>query len=149
MIEFIQNETKKIMYKCCEKHATSVKKNVEDVQLILALNTSHTAIEPNKYLICEEYVPKKELTILEVLGVKIDFKNYSQIAPPFIFKSLVRFSEKHSVPYDKISVMCVPTTNENNKPDILLALYNSNNFIEEISFNDLFNPEDLNLENAL
>ena len=143
MIEFIQSETKKIMYKCCDKYAASVKKSIDDIQLILSLNTEHTANEPNKYTICENYVPKKQYTILEVLGVKIDLMRYSQIAPPFIFKSLVRFAEKHRVDFDKISVMCVPTKNEKNKPDVLLALYNGNNFIEEISFADLFNEEDL------
>ena len=146
MVDFIARETKKIMHKCCSRYATENKKDISEIQLILSLNTNPEWNEPNRYTICENYVPKKELDIKGVLGVKIDLLGYSQIAPPFIYKSLVRFAETNSVNYDKMNIMCVPTTNEKNKPDILLALYNGMEYLDTITFEDLFREEDIELE---
>jgi hypothetical protein len=115
MIDFIQSETKKMMYKCCERYAREKGLNVESVQLILGLDENG-----NTYTICEDYVRKVNYDIMEVLGVKIDFLGYSKLAPPFILKSLVRFSKEHKISLDKVLVMCVPTKNEKGKNDILL-----------------------------
>ena len=150
MVDFIKGETKKIMYKCCDKYATSKKMDVSDVQLILGLNASNikeasNGQNLNTYKICENYTPKKDMTFLEVLGVKIDFLGYSQFAPAFIFKSLVRFADENKIEYDKVSIMCVPSTNEKGKPDILLALYNGANYVDTITFDQLFREEDFEL----
>jgi hypothetical protein len=139
MIDFIQRETKKIMFKCCEKYANERKMDIENVQLILGLNESG-----NTYTVCENFVPKEEKTFLGVLGVVLDFKGYSLIAPQFITKSLIRFSENYKIGLDKIKVMCVPQL-ENNKPDVLLFVYNGNEYVETISFPHLFREEDLEI----
>jgi hypothetical protein len=140
MIDFIQSETKKMMYKCCERYARENGLNVEGVQLILGLDENG-----NTYTICEDYVRKVNYDIMEVLGVKIDFLGYSKLAPPFILKSLVRFSEEHNIPLNKVLVMCVPTKNEKGKNDILLFIYNDNQYVETINFDDLFREEDFEL----
>jgi len=140
MIEFIQNETKKIMYGCCERQAKSRNTATEKVQLILGLNE-----DGNTYTICEEYTPVDELDILGVLGVKIDFLGYSRLAPPFILKSLVRFSESHGMALDHTKVMCVPTKNEKGKNDIHLFLYEGGRYVETITFADLFDERDVEL----
>jgi hypothetical protein len=145
MIDFIQSETRKLMYSCCERYAKANNNDLSDIQLILGLNVESE--EPNTYKICESYVPKKELSIMEVLGVKIDFLGYSRLAPPFILKALVRFSQTKDIPLNKIMVMCVPSRNEKNKPDILLALYNGNDYVETITFSDLFSEEDIEMPN--
>jgi hypothetical protein len=82
---------------------------------------------------------------MEVLGVKIDFLGYSKLAPPFILKSLVRFSKEHKISLDKVLVMCVTTKNEKGKNDILLFVYNDNQYVETIDFDDLFREEDFEL----
>ena len=140
MIDFIQSETKKLMYKCCERHSKKYQKATEDVQLILGLDENG-----NTYTVCKNYKPKERLDILGVLGVRIDFLGYSQLAPPFIFKSLVRFSEKHSIDIDKVKVMCIPTLNEKGKPDVLLFVYNDSEYVETISFAELFREEDFEI----
>lgn len=140
MIDFIQSETKKMMYKCCERYAKDKALNVENVQLILGLDENG-----NTYTMCEDYVRKENYDIMQVLGVKIDFLGYSKLAPPFILKSLVRFSEQHKISLDKVLVMCVPTKNEKGKNDILLFIYNDNQYIETIDFDDLFREEDFEL----
>ena len=140
MIDFIQSETKKVMYKCCERHAKRYQMATDDVQLILGLDENG-----NTYTVCENYEPKEHLDILGVLGVRIDFLGYSHLAPPFILKSLVRFSEKHSIDLDKVKVMCIPSTNEKGKPDVLLFVYNDSEYVETISFAELFREEDFEI----
>jgi hypothetical protein len=140
MIDFIQSETKKMMYKCCERYAKDKGLSVEGVQLILGLDENG-----NTYTICEDYVRKENYDIMQVLGVKIDFLGYSRLAPPFILKSLFRFSEEHKISLDKVLVMCVPTKNEKGKNDVLLFIYNDNQYVETINFHDLFREEDIEL----
>ena len=140
MIDFIQSETKNMMYKCCERYAKNKGLSVESVQLILGLDENG-----NTYTICEDYVRKENYDIMQVLGVKIDFLGYSQLAPPFILKSLVRFSKELDIPLDQVLIMCIPTKNERGKNDILLFIYNGNKYVETINFDDLFREEDFEL----
>ena len=59
MVGFIASETKKIIFKCCDRYATANKKQLDQVQLILSLNTDPTdATNLNKYEVCEEYKKK-------------------------------------------------------------------------------------------
>lgn len=141
MIDFIQSETKKIMYNCIKKYAEREKKDISDVQLVLGLDENG-----NTYTLCENYEPKKELDILGVLGVRIDFLGYSRLAPPFILKSLVRFSEGYNYPLENSKVMCVPSENEKGKPDVLLFVYNNNAYVDTITFADLFREEDFEIQ---
>lgn len=138
MIDFIQRETKKIMFKCCEKYANEKGIGIETVQLILGLDESG-----NTYTICEDFAPKEDRNFLGVLGVVLDFKGYSLIAPQFITKSLYRFVKDYQIFPSMIKVMCVPQIDENNKPDVLLFVYNGNDYVETISFPHLFREEDL------
>lgn len=140
MIDFIQSETKKMMYKCCERYAKDKILAVDDVQLILGLDENG-----NTYTMCEKYVKKEKYDIMQVLGVKIDFLGYSQLAPPFILKSLIRFSQEYDIQLDKISVMCVPTKNERGKNDILLFIYNGDQYFSTITFDELFREQDIEL----
>lgn len=141
MIDFIQSETKKIMYNCMKRYADREKKDLSDVQLVLGLNENG-----NTYTLCEKYDPKQELDIMGVLGVRIDFLGYSRLAPPFILKSLVRFSENYKFPLENSKVLCLPTTNEKNKPDVLLFVYNQGVYVDTITFADLFREEDFEIQ---
>lgn len=140
MIELIQSETKKIMFKCCKNYATQKNLELSKVQLVLGLNENG-----NTYTLCEDYAPRAEYDIMQVLGVKIDFLGYSKLAPPFIAKSIVRFSEKYKSDLGDTKVMCLPMKNEKGKDDVMLFLYNGNNYIETISFPDLFREEDIEM----
>jgi hypothetical protein len=146
MIDFIQNETKKIMYKCCDRYSQQKGLNLSEVQLILGLNTGelNEGQDINRYTMCEKYVRKEEYDIMKVLGVKIDFLGYSKLAPPFIFKSLVRFSEQYNIDIDKVCIMCVPDT-ESKKREVSLFVYNGNQYVETITFEELFRAEDFEL----
>ena len=140
MIDFIQSETKKIMYKCCERYSKKVGVAIDNVQLVLGLDE-----EGNTYTMCEDYVPKESYDIMQVLGVRIDFLGYSKLAPPFILKSLVRFMEQYEIQPDKVKILCVPTKDDRDKNDIALFVYNGNEYVETITFSELFREEDMEM----
>lgn len=140
MIDFIAGETKKIMYNCIKRYAEKERKDISEVQLVIGLNE-----EGNTYTICHQYKPILSLDIMEVLGVRIDFLGYSRLAPPFILKSLVRFAEVYKYAVENSKVMCISSVNEKNKPDVLLYLYNNNDYVATITFSDLFREEDFEM----
>lgn len=165
MIDFIQSEFKKIILKCCGKHEG-------DVVLVLGLDeegqNTYTILnyiydyEQNQ-MMGYDWSKQKSLTINEVLGVKIDFLGYSALSEPFIQKSVLRFAQKHGLPYDRVSMFCFPTMSEvikddkpvydsygnvKMKPDVDIFLYDGRNevgsrYLETISFGDLFKEEDM------
>ena len=167
MVGLIASKTKEIMFKCCERNAKFDKVSLNQVQLILGLNVSKNEngqfelvaedqYSLNKYVICNNYKPMRNLTIWEVLNLKplLDFRGYSKMAPPFIFKALTRFAESYEIELDKVFIMCQPI--EGKKLDMRLALYNGYEFLKEIKFYPkedeegseseyLFNDEDMEI----
>jgi hypothetical protein len=57
----------------------------------------------------------------------------------------VRFSETHNIEIINTKVLCVPTKNEKGKNDMFLFLYNGNQYVETITFSDLFDERDAEL----
>jgi hypothetical protein len=94
---------------------------------------------------CKNYVPKESYNIMQVLGVRVDFLGYSKIAPPFILKSLVRYMEQYNIAPDKVKILCVPTKDDRGKNDIALFVYNGNDYVETITFSELFREEDMEM----
>jgi len=168
MVGFIASKTKEIMFKCCERNAKFDKVQLNQVQLILGLNViknedgefelnSQDEYSLNKYLICNNYKLARSLTIWEVLNLKpmLDFRGYSKLAPPFIFKALTRFAESYQIELDKVFIMCQPDY-DGKKSNVKLALYNGFEFLKEIKFYPkedeeetdseyLFNDEDMEI----
>ena len=147
MIEYIQSETREIIYKCCERYSKKKDIEIENVQLILGINENG-----NTYSLCESYNPKEHLSINEVLGVRIDFTGKSLIAPPFIRKSLFRFAEQYEMSAIQTKILCIPSICEKSKPDVMLYVYKGNeknqligSLIEEITFAKLFREEDIEM----
>jgi hypothetical protein len=140
MIEVIQSETKKVMYACMKRYAEKESKDISNVQLVLGIDA-----EGNTYTVCENYEPKIHLDFNGVLGVRIDFLGRGMFAPQFIRKSLERFAVKHKFSALDSKVMCVATADEKNKPDVLLFVYNKDQYVETINFADLFREEDFEM----
>ena len=134
MIDIIQNEFKKIISNFCERHSQSKGLNTEDVQLIFCLDEKANPV----YKVCEKYTPVKTLTFKEVLGVKIDFKGYSMIAPPFIQKSLLRFAYSLGIDKTEVKAMAIFLDKQ-----ILLYLYNKTEYVKKIEIAELFTEEDM------
>jgi hypothetical protein len=140
MIDLIQSEFRKIVLNCINKYAKNKALSVDNVQLMLGFN----GID-NTYHILENYAKKEEFSIMDVLGVKIDFLGYSKLAPPFIAKSITRFAKVLKSEVNKVEVMCVVDKNEKGKEIINLYLYKSGQYEETIEFEDLFNEEDFEM----
>jgi hypothetical protein len=104
MIDFILSEFEKITFKACEKYASSLGEQTKNVQLVLGLNDETEVI----YSLCRNYNPEKKVSFMEILGVRIDFKGYSMIVPPFIQKTLLRYAEEHSAKPKDVCVMIIP-----------------------------------------
>jgi hypothetical protein len=109
----------------------------------------------NRYTVCVnddlqtksiDHTRKQEYDILQVLGVRIDMFGRGALAEPFIRKSIIRFAEKYDVEdIEKMHVMCLPFINEKKKKDVILYLYEGNDYKEQIVFADLFNEEDFEM----
>jgi len=129
MIDFISGEFKKISKNAITRIANELNDSSANVQLVLSLNDDGD----NGYTALHNYRVHKKLTFLQLLGVRIDFKGYSLIAPPFIRKALHSFAEAEGVDVSKINVMIL----ENNG-DVVLFLYVGGNALRQIVFEDLF-----------
>jgi hypothetical protein len=89
MEEFIIGETTKIFSKAINRFSKNEKQNPLNTSLILSLSKDE---EKNvEYQICFEHQLLRQLSIMEVLGVKIDLKGYSLLVPPQIKKIIENF----------------------------------------------------------
>lgn len=141
MIDTIKSETKKTMYGCCKRHAEKKGLAITDVQLSLGVHDDSVT-----YWVYEKYSPVLQLDILGVLGVKFDLTMIkSKLAPQFILKSLIRFAQQYKVEVHNTKVLCIPFTNELGKPDVHLYLYNGSEYLETITFENLFREDDIEL----
>lgn len=130
MIEVIIKEFEKITYNACERYAKATGFETKQIQLSLGLDS---AAEPT-YKLCKNYNPEKKITFLEVLGVKIDFRGYSMIVPPFIQNKLVELAQQNGVPPEGISVMVIPKEDKKT----MMWLYVNSTPKEQIKIEDLF-----------
>lgn len=97
MQEFILNETKKIFSKAIQRYAKKDGIEEENVSILLHLFdegeiNDKGELERNVgYKICHNYTPVKSVTIMDILGVKIDLRGYSFLVPPQIKNILENF----------------------------------------------------------
>ena len=140
MIESIIGKTKKIIYKFCEKHSVKNGLIISDVRLLLGLD-----MEGNTYTLCLKNVPERKYSILEVLGVPFDITPISSIAPTFIAKSIMRFSEELGSDPLETQILCIPYQNEHGKNDVALVLYNGVHEVRMITWSELFRVEDIEI----
>jgi hypothetical protein len=124
MMEIIVDKFNEIIYKACERYGKEEKLDGNKMQVLFSLDDEGEV----KYSLLKEYRPFKEVTFNQILNVKIDFKGYSMIVPPFIKDTINKYSEKLSTSAQNLFVMCV-IKREN---EIALFLYNDKKPVEEI-----------------
>lgn len=90
MLDFISSQTREIFSKCIHRYAKKEKADEQTTALMLFLKGEGESREVG-YKICLNHVPALEVGIMDVLGVKIDFKGYSLFVPPQIKKILEGF----------------------------------------------------------
>jgi len=79
MIDLIQSEFRKIVIKCINRYAKDNTLNPDNVQLMLGSKE-----DENTYQIMVDYAKIEDYSIMQVLGVRVDFLGYSKIEPPEI-----------------------------------------------------------------
>ena len=135
MVDFILEKFTEISSKCLERNAKECKTQKKNMQLVFKLG----ADGETEYLIYKDYQPFKVVSFLQVLGVKLDFKGYSLFVPKFIKGALERFCEECDIEKDKARVVL----NFNEKDELLMWLYNSNQYVKQVELESLFDSKDI------
>jgi hypothetical protein len=127
MIDFISAEFTKICKKAIEKFSNDLQTPKEDVAITFNLKNGEVY-----YNLLKDFKVYKEVTFMEILGVRIDFKGYSMLVPPFIQKSLLGFCEEFKIEESKVNVMALLV-----QENIFLVLFNDTEQIKQIRLDDL------------
>jgi serine protease inhibitor ecotin len=77
----------------------------------------------------------KEITFLEILGLKFDLMQRELIVKEFINKTLHRFAKEQNS--DPTKMFVILSLNEEDVDEVKLHLYNGKNFIKEINLEQL------------
>ena len=136
MIDYILEKFTSIASKCLEENAKELKTKKQDLQLVFKLDEENNDV---KYVIYNNWVKDKEITFLQVLRAKIDFKGYSLFVPKFIKGALNRFCEECKIEKDVVSVVLF--FNEQNK--MVMYLYNNITHLKQIELEELFDTTDI------
>lgn len=128
MIDFISAEFTKICQKAIERFSNDLQKPKEDVVITFNLNENGDVI----YRLLKDFKFEKEVTFMEILGVRIDFKGYSMLVPPFIQKSLIGFCQEYSIEPSKVNVMALLVQEK-----VCLVLFNDTEQVKQIQLHDL------------
>jgi hypothetical protein len=127
MIDFISAEFTKICKKAIEKFSNDLQKPKEDVAITFNLKDGEVY-----YNLLKDFKVEKEVTFMEILGVRIDFKGYSMLVPPFIQKSLLGFCQEFKIEENKVNVMALLV-----QENICLVLFNDTEQVKQIRLDDL------------
>jgi hypothetical protein len=130
MIPMIVNTFNEIVFKACARFGKEENVEAKEIQVLFKLNEGGELI----YSILKNYNPLKDVTFNQILNVKIDFRGFGQIVPPFITNTLITYGEKLEKNPTDLMVMCI-VTGENK---IVSFLYDKDKKpIEQIILEDL------------
>lgn len=131
-MSFIVSQSKQIMGNAIERYAKKWNTPPQTMQLMFKLQGDDAVA----YYLLKDFKMESELSIMDILGVKIDFKGYSLIAPAFIRKSMERIVQQYKITDPNfLSVMVVK------RPEIKMYAYNQKASIGEITFEYLFGED--------
>ena len=136
MIDYILEKFTGIASKCLEEFAKELKVKKQELQLVFKLDEGNDDV---KYVIYNNWLKEKEITFLQVLRAKIDFKGYSLFVPKFIKGALNRFCDECKIEKDVVSVVLF--FNEQNK--MVMYLYNNITHVKKIELEELFDTTDI------
>lgn len=131
-MSFIVSQSKGIMSRAIDRYAKQKDVTPEKVQLLLNMKDAGVG-----YFLMQNFRIEQELSIMDVLGVKVDFKGYSMIAPPFIRQALERMTDQYKVTAADLSVIITK------RPDVKMYAYNAKSIIGEVTFEYLFGEDAL------
>lgn len=130
MTDFIVDKFNEIVFKALERYGKENQVDVDQMQILFRLNEE----EEVEYDLLKEYKKISSLTFNEIMNVKIDFRGYSLIVPPFIKQTLLTYSNEMETKVTELSVMCVATQLTSSR--IALCLYNGRDFVKQIKLEE-------------
>lgn len=139
MIDLIKTQFKSITNKCLERYGSEFESAKDKMQLVFRFANGDRSDRELEYVICKEYNIVKEITFLQVLGVKLDFSGKSLYVPSFIKGALIRLSEENNINPKVVRVMLSVDKDAN----LTLWLYNDKQYIKQFELDSLFNTEDI------
>lgn len=128
MVDFIIEKFNEIVSKACLRYGQEQGVGAENIQVLFRLGDENEV----EYFILKEYKEIQKVTFNNILNVRIDFKGYGMIVPPFIQKVLLKYSEEMNVEPNKMSVICIPQTNSR----VVLCLYSEKNFVKQVNIEE-------------
>ena len=128
--DVIISETQNVFEKAIKRYASENKVTEDRVSILLYLIEGEDA-----YTLCIDNNPIKEVTIKDILGVKImDMKGYSVILPPHIVSILKKLEDEHK---SKIIDVSVHFDINGDEDKIRFFLYKEDKVIKEIFLEEL------------
>lgn len=128
MVDFIIEKFNEIVSKACTRYGQEQGVDASKIQVLFRLGADAEV----EYYILKEYVELQKVTFNNILNVRIDFKGYSMIVPPFIQKVLVKYSEELKVEPNKMSVICISQPNN----QVVLCLYSEKTFVKRVNIEE-------------
>lgn len=136
MEDFIISETTKTFNKAIKRFGKNEKINPMDVSLLLYLKDEDDDRKVG-YKICHYHQPQSDTTIMEILGVMIDFKRFSIIVPPQIRKIIENFEADYQ---SKNIEVCVYLDREEDD-EVIYFLYNDGALVKKFALQDVLKLE--------
>ncbi len=128
MVDFIIEKFNEIVSKACSRYGQEQSVEADKIQVLFRLGDENEV----EYFILKEYKEIQKVTFNNILNVRIDFKGYSMIVPPFIQKVLLKYSEEMNLEPNKLSVICIPQSNSR----VVLCLYSEKNFVKQVNIEE-------------
>lgn len=115
MEEFIASECAKIFSKALLRYEKQYDKKA---QLLFSLEDGNPV-----YYLCLDYEAFQQLTIKEILNVKIDLRQYSLLLPPQIQTILSNFSEQYGGQAEVLVALKPPESEDDDVDDVNYFLF--------------------------
>lgn len=132
MEEFIINETNKIFTKAINNFSKADKIEKEEVSILMFLKGEGEEREVG-FKVCHHHLPAREVTMMNILGVRIDLKGYSILVPPQIKKIIEDFEK--SIGSNKIEISVY--LNREEEDEVRYFLYNDGTLLKEVKLQDV------------
>jgi hypothetical protein len=136
MQEFITSETTKIFSSAIKRYAKEDKIEEKKVSVLLHLADDEDERKVG-YKICHNHSPVKDVSIMQILGRKIDLKGYSLIVPPQIKKIIEGFEEE----LGKGDVEVCVYLDRVDDDEVLYFLYKSGELVRKFNLEDVIKIE--------
>lgn len=127
MANFILEKFNDIIVKACERFGKEHGLAKEAMQIVMRVDGDGDVV----YDLLKEYKKIKEIKFLEILNVRIDFRGYSMLVPPFIANTLGGYAKELEADVQNLSAMCVV-----NGDDVVICLYRGTEYVKQIDLDE-------------